>query len=155
MSAPVLTSASVDMVGTRFSDDGYWWWDGTRWLPAISEDGRWRWDGRQWLPRQAIAEISVSSGPPGVSLRADTEGVALRYQLRLFRHTGLVLAWLQSSQTYEGTYEQLRLAYRSAQVHCLLLGWWSVASLLVLNWIALYRNRSALQQLNHLAGRSV
>ena len=34
----------------QFSPDGLWWWDGSRWQPAISQDGRWRWDGRGWVP---------------------------------------------------------------------------------------------------------
>ncbi|WP_415854369.1 hypothetical protein [Sinomonas sp. G460-2] len=34
--------------GRQHSDDGQWWWDGQRWLPALSLDGRWRFDGRAW-----------------------------------------------------------------------------------------------------------
>jgi hypothetical protein len=26
------------------------WWDGTRWVPAMSPDGLWRWNGAQWVP---------------------------------------------------------------------------------------------------------
>ena len=33
-----------------FSDDGLWWWDGQRWLPAISADGKWKWNGHAWEP---------------------------------------------------------------------------------------------------------
>jgi hypothetical protein len=33
-----------------FSRDGFWWWDGGRWLPAYSPDRRWRFDGHRWLP---------------------------------------------------------------------------------------------------------
>jgi len=36
--------------GTTFSPDGYWWWDGSQWRPALSPDGLWRWDGRAWIP---------------------------------------------------------------------------------------------------------
>jgi hypothetical protein len=46
-----------------FSADGYWWWDGTAWQPAISPDRRWRWDGRTWI---AVGETrppsSLSTG---------------------------------------------------------------------------------------------
>jgi hypothetical protein len=35
---------------TRFSPDGFWWWDGTEWKPAISEDRQWRWNGQAWEP---------------------------------------------------------------------------------------------------------
>ena len=34
--------------GSRFSDDGQWWWDGRGWLPAVSMDRRWRFDGQRW-----------------------------------------------------------------------------------------------------------
>ncbi|WP_422936300.1 hypothetical protein [Sinomonas sp. P47F7] len=36
------------MTQRAISDDGQWWWDGQRWLPALSPDGRWRFDGRAW-----------------------------------------------------------------------------------------------------------
>ena len=75
------------------SEDGQWWWDGTRWQPVgghpadaaqqaqgtaaaapsetigqLSEDGQWRWDGTQWQPVQAAAGVTspsaaASSGP--------------------------------------------------------------------------------------------
>ena len=30
------------------SGDGSWWWNGRRWVPAVTEDGLWRWDGARW-----------------------------------------------------------------------------------------------------------
>jgi hypothetical protein len=99
-----------------------------------SPDGNWWWDGEKWVP-------ATSTGP---SL----------YTLRLTRHTGLVIAWFNTTSTHTGTYDQLRVAYRNAQTFCLLAGWWSVLSLLALNWISLYRNYSAMQQLRRLAGRN-
>src|SRR5918911_1112503 len=30
------------------SGDGSWWWNGRRWVPAVTEDGLWRWDGSRW-----------------------------------------------------------------------------------------------------------
>jgi hypothetical protein len=42
-----------------FSADGYWWWDGAAWQPAVSPDRRWRWDGRAWI---AIGETRPTSG---------------------------------------------------------------------------------------------
>lgn len=32
----------------QLSSDGYWWWNGRRWVAAITEDGLWRWDGSRW-----------------------------------------------------------------------------------------------------------
>src|SRR5438477_10424248 len=34
---------------TTFSPDGYWWWDGAGWKPAVSPDGSWRWTGQAWV----------------------------------------------------------------------------------------------------------
>lgn len=30
------------------SGDGAWWWNGRRWILAVTEDGLWRWDGSRW-----------------------------------------------------------------------------------------------------------
>jgi hypothetical protein len=30
------------------SQNGTWWWNGRRWVAAVSEDGLWRWNGTQW-----------------------------------------------------------------------------------------------------------
>ena len=38
---------------TTFSPDGYWWWDGAGWKPALSPDGSWRWTGQAWIPAVA------------------------------------------------------------------------------------------------------
>jgi hypothetical protein len=32
----------------RLSADGSWWWNGRRWVQAITEDGLWKWDGARW-----------------------------------------------------------------------------------------------------------
>ena len=40
---------------TRFSADGYWWWDGIEWKPALSPDGLWRWTGGGWVPARPAA----------------------------------------------------------------------------------------------------
>ena len=32
------------------SEDGLWWWDGRRWVSAISADGKWKWNGHTWEP---------------------------------------------------------------------------------------------------------
>lgn len=40
---------------TRFSADGFWWWDGAEWKPAISQDRQWRWNGQSWVPAAPAA----------------------------------------------------------------------------------------------------
>jgi hypothetical protein len=30
------------------SNDGAWWYNGRRWVPATTEDGLWKWDGSRW-----------------------------------------------------------------------------------------------------------
>ena len=32
------------------SGDGNWWWNGRRWIPAVTEDLLWQWDGAGWRP---------------------------------------------------------------------------------------------------------
>jgi hypothetical protein len=47
---------------TRYSDDGFWWWDGASWKPAVSPDRLWRWNGQTWVPAQTPAATHVQ-GP--------------------------------------------------------------------------------------------
>jgi hypothetical protein len=43
----------------QLSDNGQWWWDGTRWVPArLSPDRRWHWDGSRWHQVQPTAVAS-------------------------------------------------------------------------------------------------
>ncbi len=52
---------------TRFSADGFWWWDGAEWRPALSQDRLWRWNGQAWEP----ARLSVaprSGGGAGAAI---------------------------------------------------------------------------------------
>jgi hypothetical protein len=35
---------------TGFSGDGYWWWNGSQWLPAFTPDRQWRFTGERWVP---------------------------------------------------------------------------------------------------------
>ena len=48
---------------TRYSDDGFWWWDGASWKPAVSPDRLWRWNGQTWVPAQQQAAAVQASGP--------------------------------------------------------------------------------------------
>jgi hypothetical protein len=47
---------------TRFSADGFWWWDGAEWKPAFSQDRLWRWDGNGWVPARPAAPGGSGSG---------------------------------------------------------------------------------------------
>lgn len=73
------------------------------------------------------------------------------FQLRLIEHIGAVIFWQQRSYTFTGTLEQCEAAYRRSQTQNLFAGWWSVASLLVLNWVALFSNLSAIRRLRAVA----
>jgi len=38
------------MAELKLSDDGLYYWDGSRWISTLSPDGRWRWNGTAWVP---------------------------------------------------------------------------------------------------------
>ena len=48
--------------GTRFSADGFWWWDGAEWRPALSQDRLWRWNGQAWEPTRPSATPRSGGG---------------------------------------------------------------------------------------------
>lgn len=73
------------------------------------------------------------------------------FQIRLLKHTGLLLAWQQQTLHYTGTLEQCEQYYNAAQQHCLLAGWWSLASSLLFNWIAIFSNAGAIKRVRNLA----
>jgi hypothetical protein len=52
---------------TRFSADGFWWWDGAEWRPALSQDRLWRWNGQGWEPAR-LAAAPPSRGGAGVAI---------------------------------------------------------------------------------------
>jgi Flp pilus assembly pilin Flp len=58
---------------TRFSADGFWWWDGAEWKPALSLDRLWRWNGQSWEPAR----------PAGVASRSNT-GAAIGITVAIF-----------------------------------------------------------------------
>ncbi len=74
-----------------------------------------------------------------------------RFHLSLCEHTGAVVFWQHRSYTFTGTLERCEAAYRTAQLHNLGAGWWSVVSLLVMNWVALISNWSAVRGVRELA----
>ncbi|SEC00911.1 Uncharacterised protein (plasmid) [Tsukamurella tyrosinosolvens] len=73
------------------------------------------------------------------------------FQAKFRRHTGLLILaqWQDSYAT--GDYQQIRAAYRAAQTHNLLAGWWGLISLLVYNWIALLGNVSEMSRIKQQA----
>src|ERR1700676_4634392 len=50
---------------TRFSADGFWWWDGAQWRPAMSEDRLWRWTGSTWEPARTSGSAAPGSPSGG------------------------------------------------------------------------------------------
>jgi hypothetical protein len=74
-----------------------------------------------------------------------------RFQIKLRRHTGAVLLWLQRTYVVTGTLDECERAYRAAQVHNLTRGWWSLLSIVVMNWVALFSNVSAMHHVRHIA----
>jgi hypothetical protein len=42
------------MADLRLSDDGLYYWDGSRWISTLSPDGRWKWNGSAWVPVTGI-----------------------------------------------------------------------------------------------------
>lgn len=74
------------------------------------------------------------------------------FQISLLKHTGALIFWQQQTVRYTGTLQQCEQAYKDAQTHCLLAGWWSLASAVVLNWIALFSNMSSIKRIRELAG---
>lgn len=67
--------------GSRFSQDGEWWWNGSTWLAAVSPDGLWRWDGTRWL-LQVPSGLEPEKLVEGLDELADTR----------YRRRGLLLA---------------------------------------------------------------
>lgn len=72
---------------TRFSADGYWWWDGREWKPAVSQDRLWRWNGSSWVPAAPLA--APKGGGGGVALIIVLSFVGVLVVVALF--TALVL----------------------------------------------------------------
>ncbi|WP_375487138.1 hypothetical protein [uncultured Mycobacterium sp.] len=69
------------------------------------------------------------------------------------KHTGIAVFWFNYRYTVTGTFDQCENAIRLAQQHNLLAGWWSVASVLVLNWVALVWNLNARKTLRRNAAQ--
>jgi len=70
------------------------------------------------------------------------------FQVTAMRHTGALVFWFNQRYVITGTYAQCDAALRSAQTHNYVFGWWSFLSILIMNWIALLDNASALKKLD-------
>ncbi|ALM17290.1 hypothetical protein [Mycobacteroides abscessus] len=75
------------------------------------------------------------------------------FQVRLTKHTGMLLMFSTRSYTITGTLEQCEAAYRDAQTHNLAAGWWSFLSILLMNWIAIFGNMGQINQIRRLAAQ--
>ncbi|WP_293004247.1 hypothetical protein [Mycobacterium sp.] len=64
------------------------------------------------------------------------------FQVRTVKHTGALIFWMNQRFTTTGSYAQCEAAIDEAQQYCILLGWWSIASVLW-NPISLSQNASA------------
>lgn len=77
-----------------------------------------------------------------------------QHQLKLIRHTGVLIFFQQRTYVVSGTLEQCEAEYKSAQTYNLLVGWWSLMSLLAINWIALISNFNAMRRVRKTAQES-
>src|SRR4029077_17131618 len=55
-------SAPPVVAQTRFSADGFWWWDSAEWRAAFSSDRLWRWDGQGWVPARPTTAGGSGTG---------------------------------------------------------------------------------------------
>jgi hypothetical protein len=73
---------------TRFSADGFWWWDGSEWKPALSPDRLWRWNGKSWEPA-ARGGVPGPQGGPGAGAAI---GITVAILLGIVVLVGLITA---------------------------------------------------------------
>ena len=102
----------------------------------------------QSQPTNYVPQLHV---PPAWHNHAVREPV---FQVRVMKHTGALILWINQGSTVTGTYSQCDAAIRAAQLHCLLVGWWSPVSLFLMNWIALLVNFSARKTLQRNASQA-
>jgi hypothetical protein len=62
------------------------------------------------------------------------------FQVRTTTHTGGLAFWFNQSRTVHGTHDECVAALRKAQTHNFIFGWWSLLSILFMNWIAIGEN---------------
>jgi hypothetical protein len=71
-----------------------------------------------------------------------------QYKVETSKHTGVLVLWVNRQTAVTGTYEQCRAQIMRSLIHCLVLGWWSILSLVFFNWLAIVQNLLALKCLN-------
>ncbi|MGD1172240.1 hypothetical protein ACKUVQ_03580 [Mycobacterium seoulense] len=76
------------------------------------------------------------------------------FRVRIRKHTGAVVLVFNQTYTVTGTFAQCEAALHDALLHNLLAGWWSVASILGWNWIALLENHTARRNLRRQAAQA-
>ena len=91
---------------TKFSDDGRFFWDGSKWESAISADGAWRWTGTEWV---ANAATRRSSWP--LALRIGSwAGAGLAGLLVLLCLLAVVMYFNQASQGVQSAPSDIGIA---------------------------------------------
>ena len=137
------------------------YFSGTEWTDQYSAQSP---QQQQRPPGSAVPAEGYLAGPPGYSgpsrgqqaapggqMTQPNPGGADVFRIRLHKHTGLVVLMLRRTYIFTGTFQECERAYRAAQIHNLTAGWWGLLSALVFNWIALFSNISAMQQLRRIA----
>jgi Protein of unknown function (DUF2510) len=74
-----------------------------------------------------------------------------QFVINLITHTGALIFWHERTRTHVGTLAECEQQYQSAQLYCFLAGWWSLASALFCNWIALFSNMIAIRRVRKLS----
>jgi hypothetical protein len=97
--------------------------------------------------------------PPGYPvvpqhLSPPQPSVAGPLQISLVKHTGMLVLWHNRTYRVYGTLAECERAYRSAQIYNLTLGWWSLTSAMLVNWVSLVRNALAIRKLRRIAHQS-
>ena len=71
------------------------------------------------------------------------------YQMKLTYHYGLLVLFFQQTIIVTGTYEDCLKKYEEVQLRNLLIGWWSIFSI-ILNPIILFSNYNAKMKLEKI-----
>lgn len=73
------------------------------------------------------------------------------FQVAVHTHIGMLLAWHSREAKFTGTYEQCLAELKRAQLQNLLIGWWSITSIVLWNWMALFMNAASRRSLRRQA----